>query len=602
VTFKTSRAVGVLVALAVPLAALATAPLAHATVAPLEFALDANGTPIPVAWTQQGTYYTNDLTVYFSGATPGDSVSLQDDTTGTAIGDGIADSDGDGVIIWNGIESAAAAAAHSVYLTDADDRGSDDLILSDLNVPTLVDDGPVFDSSTQQMTTGEQFAVHGAIPDEPVDLYLDGLQVDFGVADAAGQIQGGNAVLQTGTLSPGEHAAYAESVDASGVPSGYDPIAYPSETLDFTTWPIVAGIIANHTGFANTPTPTLHLTGIASNATAVTLYEQNDAGDISPVDTSDYTTNLDTLDATATVEFGSPIDADGDAVYWVTQTAAGVESGPGEAPTFGLMGIDATAPIVTADFAGSTTTEEQPSFSATTDGGDDFTFGVQYTLSENGQTLANSAVIAAGDSWQVPNPLADGTYSVTAVTVDELGEIGAAVSAPVTFTVDTPVASTPTPAPAPVTTPAPVTLAPIPVPITTITLTPAPPSGVVQPTVRQTTSALTDILSSVGGHRATTHAVTKNGGYSFRFQAPSAGVVTVDWYATVNGKKTLVGSVSEVIGEGGKPTLKLKLDATGRRLLNSTRRPLKISESASFTPEGGKLRKAGKTITLRTGE
>ena len=521
--------------------------------------------------------------MYFSGAAAGATVSLTDESGPTVIGQGTASQAGNGAITLSP-GSALAASGDGVELNDTNDTASTELTFSAVNQPIVQDVGPAFDVATQKLTTGEQFAVSNAIPGEPVDLFVDGQQVGTATADAQGTIGDAGPPVVAATLTPGEHTAYAESVDASGTNST------PPANLDFTTWPIVNGLSQNQSNYANTANPTVQLSGVAADATAITLYEQDDQGNISAVDPSDYTSSLDTAHGTATIQFVSPIVADGNTVYWLSQTADSVESGAGGAPAppFGLAGIDTAAPSVTAeDFEGSSTTDTQPTFFAFSDGNDGYSFGMDYTLTQNGQTVATSGPLTSSSSWQVPSNLTDGTYSVTAVTVDAFGDLGTAVSPPVTFTVvpaTTTPTSTPTPTPTPTSTPTP---------------TPAPAPKPTQPTAKQVTTALAQILNAVTGKNATTVAILKKGGFSFGFKAPSAGTVAIKWYATVNGRKTLIGSVTEKVGKSGAVAVKVKLDAAGRKLLKGTTKSLTVSQSGSFTPKGGKQSRTSKIIRLK---
>ncbi len=107
------------------------------------------------------------------------------------------------------------------------------------------------------------------------------------------------------------------------------------------------------------------------------------------------------------------------------------------------------------------------------------------------------------------------------------------------------------------------------------------------------------ILDAVTGKNATTVAILKKDGFSFAFNAPSAGTVVIKWYATVNGRKTMIGSVTEKIGKSGKVAVKVKLDAAGKKLLKSTRKSLKVSQSGSFTPINGRRGTTGKIVRLK---
>jgi hypothetical protein len=113
------------------------------------------------------------------------------------------------------------------------------------------------------------------------------------------------------------------------------------------------------------------------------------------------------------------------------------------------------------------------------------------------------------------------------------------------------------------------------------------------------TSSLNNALGKVGGKTATTAAVLKSGGATLTFSAPSAGTVTIAWYAKIKGKKTLIGSVTKTLGGSGATGLKVKLDAAGKKLLKGGNKSVKITESGSFTPKGGKKSTTTKTLKLK---
>ena len=67
----------------------------------------------------------------------------------------------------------------------------------------------------------------------------------------------------------------------------------------------------------------------------------------------------------------------------------------------------------------------------------------------------------------------------------------------------------------------------------------------------------------------------------------------------MNGKKTLIGSVSEKVGKSGEIAVKVKLDAAGKKLLKGTSKSLKVDQSGSFTPKGGKQGTTNKLVKLK---
>jgi hypothetical protein len=102
----------------------------------------------------------------------------------------------------------------------------------------------------------------------------------------------------------------------------------------------------------------------------------------------------------------------------------------------------------------------------------------------------------------------------------------------------------------------------------------------------------------VHGKADTTTAVRKAGGMKMSFKAPDRGVLTIRWYATIKRKKTLIGSGSDSVSASGATTITVHLNAAGKNLLK-TAKTVNITETSSFTPKGGKVSTATKTITLK---
>lgn len=118
------------------------------------------------------------------------------------------------------------------------------------------------------------------------------------------------------------------------------------------------------------------------------------------------------------------------------------------------------------------------------------------------------------------------------------------------------------------------------------------------PTSGQIKAALNTALKSIRGKAAKIPAIHKAKGFKLKFKAPSTGRLVIDWYAKVGKKKQLIGSATTTSGSAKALTIKLKLTATGRRLLK-TIRSLKVTETASFTPTGGKKTTITRTLTLK---
>jgi large repetitive protein len=670
-------AVSIAAALA-PICALAAPSLAQATPTGIAFAANASGAAIPTNWATNQLYYANpnvfgNLTVFYSGATAGDTVDLYDDQPGSPVEIGLpstASSDGTGSFSFL---SSSVGVNDLIKLSDSTAATtSDEFWLYVGQDPQVSDAGPVLDGNGSPLTDSETIFVGQAVPDEPVELYVNGT-LDSSLTTNADDM-GGASFSLTG-LTAGYNTVQAVSEDSGGT-------AADSTEFDFSTYPIVDGASYGGWTFANTAEPTLTLDGVAPDASAINVYADDSNGNVTQlVEGTDYSYTLG-ANHTAAVTFDTDVDpTSGYAFTQVDGPSGGIESDTNSV-SYLTIHLDSAAPTVQSDFDGSFTNETQPTFYASSDGNDYDYLGFEFTLKQNGQTVATSAPISSQTgSWQPP-VLADGTYTLTAVTVDSFGELGTTASTPLTFTVDNTPPAAPTftnlangasltttmptitvhtdpgdsvvlcdgdnwcdeqtadgsgvatflvgtdygtaalasgqqtltaqsfdelynaspdtsitvnaPAPTATTkTPTPTTTTPTPTP----TPTPAPASA--QPTTRQVTSSLNSALGTLKGKDATTAAITKSGGATLTFTAPSAGTVTIKWYATVKGKKVLVGSATQTVGAGGTAKIKVKLDAAGKKLLKGSKGSVKITQSGGFTPKGGKQSTSTKKLSLK---
>jgi hypothetical protein len=123
------------------------------------------------------------------------------------------------------------------------------------------------------------------------------------------------------------------------------------------------------------------------------------------------------------------------------------------------------------------------------------------------------------------------------------------------------------------------------------------PVAVAGPSSAQVKAALSKVLKP-SGKAAKLKAIVKAGGYKFKFTAPGAGKLVIDWYAKVKGKKVLVASSSVVFHQAGKATVKLKLTGKGRKLFKAGK-SVKITTKATFTPTGGTATSSSKITTLK---
>jgi hypothetical protein len=115
------------------------------------------------------------------------------------------------------------------------------------------------------------------------------------------------------------------------------------------------------------------------------------------------------------------------------------------------------------------------------------------------------------------------------------------------------------------------------------------------PTPSQIKALLLTVLSP-HGKGAKIAALLKSGGYRFSFQALGAGVLRIHWYQVPRGasvaaakkkaRPLTVASGSISIKRGGASNLKVKLTAAGRKLLKHSKKSVKLTGKAEFTPTG----------------
>jgi beta-galactosidase len=129
------------------------------------------------------------------------------------------------------------------------------------------------------------------------------------------------------------------------------------------------------------------------------------------------------------------------------------------------------------------------------------------------------------------------------------------------------------------------------------------PEGASKSSVR---SALAAVLSP-SGVQARIPKLLQHGGYTFKFDAPSAGKLVIDWYyvpkaahvtKTRRPARVLVASISASMKHAEHRKVKLKLTARGRLLLKHAKHE-RVTVKASFTPTVQSTTTSSKVITLR---
>ncbi len=142
----------------------------------------------------------------------------------------------------------------------------------------------------------------------------------------------------------------------------------------------------------------------------------------------------------------------------------------------------------------------------------------------------------------------------------------------------------------------------------------SPATSAATAAVADSVSAIKRFLRSViapSGKAAKIGALLKSHGYSESFSAPEGGRLTIAWYrvpkgatlssaaGTAKAKPVLVATGSVSIPAAGRDSIKLRLTASGRKLLKHSTR-LKLVGKASFKPAGQAAVSATKSFKVRT--
>jgi hypothetical protein len=119
-------------------------------------------------------------------------------------------------------------------------------------------------------------------------------------------------------------------------------------------------------------------------------------------------------------------------------------------------------------------------------------------------------------------------------------------------------------------------------------------SGSAEPTAAQAKAVLREQLKP---HRksAAIGAVLAHDGYTFTFDAPSAGHLNISWYA--GSRRTLVATSRSNFVRARAAAIEIKLTGNGRRLMATARR-LAVTVTGTFTPTGSAGVSGSTTFTL----
>ena len=122
------------------------------------------------------------------------------------------------------------------------------------------------------------------------------------------------------------------------------------------------------------------------------------------------------------------------------------------------------------------------------------------------------------------------------------------------------------------------------------------PTGLVQPSRRQITAALSRLLSAID-RQAVLSGLRRGADHSFEFSAPSAGRLRVSLYVQRSQRRAadrthttgavLVATATETNHKAARVRLTLRLTPAGKRRLR-TASQFELQTRASFTPSNGR--------------
>ena len=543
----TRRTVGLLATLAASACTLGAAASAQAT-------------PVLTITSPADGGYSNSLspTVHFTGATPGDTVTLSSSNNGNPDGSVVADNSGAGSITP---PNPVASGQNFPYTLTATETGSNQATATAQvtfdNVPSISGSGTFVDAS------GVSLSASNAIPSEPVHTSFTPLPSGsaMNVSTGADAFGGASGISPSGPLAPGEYQAAMTTIDSNSIASG-------AAIFDFYVAPAQPTFVSPTDGEnINQSAPTVTVSGVLSGAT-VALYTVDDQGQSVLLDHTTasadgnvtFTTLSGLADGAESLFAVQTIDENGTQVSSDGGTSANT---PPSSAAYISVNVDTAAPDASFEYgAGATTKDTQPFFFADNGPVDrqGDTSGVEFILTGPNRSL-NSGLVqtdGGGDaSWQPTTALPDGTYSISAYSVDDTGHVGAAQSNSVSFTVNTAAPAPTTSTSTTTSTPAPKTTSTSTTTTTTTTTTAPTPKPTPRP---QAPGALT--LSS--------HHVSAGHPVRLGFSLSKPGMVTEKLMHNVHGKSKVVGTVLVKVTKAGHHSIVLTTRFAGHKLVKGS--------------------------------
>jgi streptogramin lyase len=126
--------------------------------------------------------------------------------------------------------------------------------------------------------------------------------------------------------------------------------------------------------------------------------------------------------------------------------------------------------------------------------------------------------------------------------------------------------------------------------------------GPVGPSVERVKAAIADLLHARSG--STIAKLFKKGAYRLKFEAPSAGSLTISWYVPRKGahkpRRVVVAGARLHVSKAGPTKVTIRLTSIGKRLLRRATK-LRVTAKVTFVPEGEAAVTSVKRFGLRRG-
>jgi hypothetical protein len=399
-------------------------------------------------------------TVSFTGATTGDLVTLTSDGAGPGgassndDGSATANIGGGGTITpTNPVNAGPDVNPTTLTLTETGVDQDSTQVTVNLNIVPTIEISPVNDV----FDAGDvvSLGASGAIANHPVHTVFtphggSALPTVVQTADGSGDIVAG--ITPQGPLAANDYAVSMTTLDANSVAS-------TPATADIFIAPVQPTITSPTDGEnINQTTPPVTVSGVLSGATVAlyTLDTQSQpvllahttasaSGNLTFTNLSPGLTDNapDPLFAVQTVnENGTNVASDGGA--GLTDPAGGPQIGTPNQATPTVINVDTAAPVLSSfglDSGDATITDNQPDFSTTNGAFNSQTSnsGVEFFLTGPNGPLNSGFVTTGGggnSDWTPLSMLPDGSYTITANSIDDTGHVGTA-SNTLSFIVDT---------------------------------------------------------------------------------------------------------------------------------------------------------------------